>query len=87
MEINIYGTETYTTFVCREPIKINTENYPELEGMSEEEAKEYIRENAWEMKPSEESEYYDSLGDELMQSDVSHDKIYGEETGVIFDGE
>jgi hypothetical protein len=87
MEINVYGTESYNTFVCRTPITINTENYPELEGMSEEDAKEYIRENAWDMSPSEESDVYGSLGEELMESDVSHDKITDEETSIIFDGE
>ena len=55
--------------------------------MSEEDAKEYIRENAWDMSPSEESDVYGSLGEELMESDVSHDKITDEETSIIFDGE
>jgi hypothetical protein len=87
MEINVYGTESYYTFVCRSPIKINTENYPELKGMSEDEVKEYIRDNAWDMKPSQESDVYDSLGEELMDCDVSHDKIGDEETSIIFDGE
>ncbi len=88
MEINVYATESYYTFVCREPITINTENYPELEGMSEEDAKEYIRSNAWDMATSDgDTEIYSSLGEELMDMNISHDKISDEDSGIIFDGE
>jgi hypothetical protein len=82
MEINVYGTESYCTFVCRSPIKINTENYPELKGMSEDEVKEYIRDNAWDMKPSQESDVYDSLGEELMDMDIRRDKITNESQNI-----
>ncbi len=41
MKINVYGTESFCTWVIREPVEIDTDNYPELEGMSENEAKEY----------------------------------------------
>jgi hypothetical protein len=88
MEIKVYGTESYYTFVCRSPITINTDNYPELKGMSEEEAKEYIRSNAWEMTTSDgDTEIYSSLGEELMDMDISHDKIGDEDSGIIFEGE
>jgi hypothetical protein len=85
-KINVYGTESYSTFICREPIEIDTDNYPELEGMTEDEMKEYIRSNAYEMKPLNE-EWYENLEEELMASDIRRDKIYGEEVGIIFDGE
>jgi len=86
MKINVYGTESYCTFICREPLEVDTDNYPELEGMTEDEMKEYIRSNAYEMKPTNE-EYYDNLEEELNQMDIRRDKIYGEEMGIIFDGE
>jgi hypothetical protein len=38
------------------------------------------------MKPLNE-EWYENLEEELMASDIRRDKIYGEEIGIIFDGE
>lgn len=87
MKINVYGTESYMTYVVRNPIEIETDNYPELAGMSEDEAKEYIRENAWDMKPSEDQDWPDSLGQECMESDILNDKITDDNSEVIFDGE
>ncbi len=87
MKINVYATESFTTFVVREPVEVETDNYPELVGMTEEEAKEYIRENAWEMKPSEGQDWFDSLFDECRQSDVRREKINEDGDEIIFDGE
>ena len=83
MKINVYATESYTTWLVREPVEIDTDNYPEMEGMSEDEAKDYIRENFWDMEPTDDS--YESLGEELNEMDVRRDKIYNEETDVIFE--
>ena len=86
MKINVYATESYTTWMVREPIEIDTDNYPELEGMSEDEVKEYIRDNYYEMKPTNE-EWFADLGEELNQMEIGRDNIYGEESDVIFDNE
>lgn len=86
MKINVYATESYTTWLVREPIEIDTDNYPELEGMSEDEVKEYIRDNYYEMKPTNE-EWFVDLGEELNQMDIRRDKIYNEEMSIIFDNE
>ena len=56
------------------------------EGKTEEEVKEYIRDNYYEMKPTNE-EWFADLGEELNQMDIRRDKIYGEESDVIFDNE
>lgn len=85
MKINVYGTESFCTWVIREPVEIDTDNYPELEGMSEDEVKEYIRENASEMSPV--SDWAESLMDECLQSDVRREKINEEGSDIIFDGE
>jgi hypothetical protein len=85
MKINVYGTESFCTWVIREPVEIDTDNYPELEGMSENEAKEYIRENASEMAPT--SDWAESLMDECLQSDVRREKINDDGSDIIFDGE
>lgn len=76
--------ETYCTVVSREPITINIADYPELEGMSEEEIKSYINQNAYEMTPTN-SEYFDSLYDELSQMDVVREKITDEDSEIHFE--
>ena len=84
MKINVYGTESYTTWLVREPVEVDTDNYPEMEGMTEDEVKDYIRENVYDMK-STNDEWYESLGEELNEMDVRRDKIYNEETDVTFE--
>ena len=87
-KINVYGTESYSVWICREPIEIDTDNYPELNGMSEDEIKEYIRENSYDMKSvNDDDGMYSSFGEQLYQTDIRRDKNYNEEMGVIFDGE
>jgi hypothetical protein len=54
-------------------IKINTSDYPELEGKTDDEVIDYIKENAYQMKSNE--EYYDSLGEELSDQDIVREKI------------
>ena len=84
MKINVYVTESYTTWVVKESIEIDTENYPELEGKTEDEIKDYIRENCYEMKPTNEN-WYGDLGEELSQQDIRRDKVYDEDMSVMFD--
>jgi hypothetical protein len=82
--ISVKMVEYYNTMVVREPIQINVADYPELNGMSEEEMKDYIKDNWSDMKSTNE-EWYDSLYDECMQSDVMREKITGEEQECYFD--
>lgn len=77
-KVKIYQTESYTTYVVRESITIDLDDYPELEGMSNEEIIEYLNDNGGDMKPQND-EFYDSLSDELFDKDVIRDKISGEE--------
>jgi hypothetical protein len=84
MKINVYGTESYCVWICREPLEIETDNYPELEGMSEDEIKEYIRENASDMDPVDGDSYSD-LKEELTYCDIRREKTYNEESDIIFD--
>lgn len=83
--IEVRMTESYSTWVVRESMQINVEDYPELAGMTEEEMSDYIICNASDMKPSNE-EWYDSLYEELLQMDVTREKITGEETEVVVEG-
>ena len=79
MQIKLHAEETYTTTVYRENMEIDTDNYPELEGMTEDEIGEYIDDNIWDMKPVN-SDLYESLGEELLDKDIDSDHIGGEET-------
>ena len=83
--IEVRVTESYSTWVVRESMEINVADYPELEGMTEEEMSDYITSNASDMKSSNE-EWYDSLYEELLQMDVTREKITGEETEVVVEG-
>ena len=78
MKIKIYAEETYTTTLYHESMEIDTDNYPELEGMDEDQISDYVDNHIWEMKPT--SDIYETLGEELMDKDVVNDHIGGEET-------
>ena len=76
--IAVFATEYYETSITREPIELNIEDYPELTGMTPEEAIEYVECNAWEMAPTSEEYGYDSLAEELNSQDIRRDKITNE---------
>jgi hypothetical protein len=81
--MDVRMTESYATFVSRESVTITIADYPELEGMSEDEIKDYIQSNSYDMKSP--YEWADSLGDALMQMDVIREKITDENTEIFFD--
>jgi GTPase Era involved in 16S rRNA processing len=86
MKIKIYATESFTTYVSREAVELETDDYPELEGMSEDEIKDYIRQNADTMSPTEgQEDYYSDLNEELYQSDVVREKITDEQAEIEFE--
>ena len=76
-KIKIHQTEAYTTFIVREPITIDLDDYPELEGMTSNEIVDYLEGNSTEMKATEDG--YDSLSDELVEMDILREKISGED--------
>ena len=79
-KLKVYMTESWYTWRCTESIEIETEDYEELKGMTDEEAYEYLSENMWEfeMKKEEGDKYSMTLADEL-QEDWVREKIKGEE--------
>lgn len=79
MKIKLHAEETYTTTIYREKMEIDTDDYPELAGMDEDQISDYIDNNIWDMKPVN-SDLYDSLGEELLDKDTESDHIGGEET-------
>jgi hypothetical protein len=79
MKIRINVEETFTTTITRESMVIDTEDYPELRGLTEDEVSDYIDENVWNLKPVN-SDIYSSLGEELTDKDIEYDNISGEST-------
>jgi len=82
--ITVRMTESYSTWIVREPVELNVEDYPELSGMSQEQMEEYISENWDSMKATNDS-LYDSLVEECRDSDIESDRVVDEETGCEFD--
>jgi hypothetical protein len=81
-KIKIYQTEQFTTYVVRDSITIDLDDYPELKEMDNNEIMDYLISNSSEMKPQNDK-YYISLSDELSQMDVLNDKIYDEDYSYI----
>ncbi len=84
MKLKLYAEETFTTTLTRETIIIDTDDYPELEGMDEDQISDYIDENAWSMKPTEDG-IYSSLGEELSDQSPYDEHIGGEESNIYLE--
>lgn len=81
--ITVYQTESFQTYIVRQPYTLTISDYPELQGMTIEQAKDYIKNNCWDMASP--SDWADSLGDYLCQQDTIKDKIYDEDSEIMFD--
>jgi hypothetical protein len=78
----VCATESYCSYLIREDITIDVDDYPQLQGMTDEEILEFVEFNASDMyKEGDEGSW--SLWDEMMEQDIRRDKITGEEFGVI----
>jgi hypothetical protein len=80
VEISVY--QSYTVYLRKKPLVIDIENYPELEGMDEEEIQSYILENGDSMKPTN-TDVYESLLDELKDQETEWDKYDNEDFNLI----
>jgi hypothetical protein len=81
MKLKLYAEETFITTLTREEVIIDTDNYPELEGMDEDQISDYIDGHAWDMKPTEDG-IYSSLGEELSDQSPVDEHIGGEESSL-----
>ncbi len=79
--VKIYQTESYVTYIVREPITIDLDDYPELVGMSNSEILDYLEDNVGDMMAQDDD--YNCLSDELTEKDILKDKITGEEYSYI----
>lgn len=76
-KVKINQTLSYITYVVKEGVTIDLDDYPELEGMSNDEIIEYLDDNSDDMKPTNEDSYY-TLSEELVDKDNIKEKIYDE---------
>lgn len=71
-------SKSYTVYELYNEIEINKEDYPELEGMSDEEALDYLKENMHEFEIKDGIE--GSLSNEFeFSGDIIKEKHYDEE--------
>jgi len=76
--MKIRMSKSYSVYEVYDTIEINKEDYPELEGMTDEEVVAYLDENKWEFPIEGGSE--DSLGSEFeFNRDIIKDKYMNEE--------
>ncbi len=76
--MKIRMSKSYSVYEVYDTIEINKEDYPELEGMTDEEVVAYLDENKWEFPMEGGSE--DSLGSEFeFNRDIIKDKYMNEE--------
>jgi hypothetical protein len=78
MKLKIYVEETYTTTIIREAFEIDTEEYPDLEGLNEDEISDYIDNNVWDMVAID-RDIYSSLAEQLSQATPENEDISDEE--------
>jgi hypothetical protein len=81
-KINLTLIEVQRTMIVRDSVEIDVDNYPELDGKTDEEISEYIQENISDMKPLEGSDWADNLYDELMEMDIIREKDLGTDTEI-----
>ena len=71
-------SKSYSVYELYDTIEINKEDYPELEGMTDEEAVAYLDENKWDFSIKDGGE--DSLASEFeFNRDIIKDKYMNEE--------
>ena len=80
--MKIYMTKTYSVYESYGPIDVNLEDYPELEGKSEEEIVKYFNEIMYDENIKEGSE--DTLADEFQfNTDMIKQKYSNEEEQIV----
>lgn len=79
--MKIRMSKSYSVYEVYDTIEINKEDYPELEGMTDEEAVAYLDENKFEFSINDSSE--DSLASEFeFNRDIIKDKFMNEELTI-----
>lgn len=80
--MKIRMSKSYTMYELYDTIEINKEDYPELEGLTDEEVVEYLQENMWDFQLNDSDE--DSLESEFeFNREVVKEKITNEEHTLL----
>ena len=68
-KLKVFMSESWYTYRRSHSIEIDTDDYEELKGMTDEEAYEYLSENIWdfEMKKEKGDKYSMTLSEELQE--------------------
>lgn len=75
MKLKIQIVEGFDVTIWKKPIEIDTDDYPQLEGMSQEEVMEYLNKNSDSLPASAGGDVDDwSLYDDLMDQDKELEK-------------
>ena len=84
MKIKIQIQEGFHTTIWKRPIEIDTDNYPELEGMSEQEAINYLDNNAANiaLEPGGDPDEW-SIYEEMHEQDIELRKEKNYESSVV----
>ena len=81
-KIKIHQTESFTTYIVRETVTIDLDDYPELDGMDAAEIADYLEGSSCDMKAASEEEY-ECLSDEIVEKDILTEKIKNEQYGYL----
>ena len=85
-KVKVYMVESWYTYRNSHTIEIETDDYEELKGMTDEEAFEYLSENMWELEmKKEEGEKYSMTLADALQEDWVREKIKNEEFDLLRD--
>ncbi len=85
-KLKVYMSESWYTYRFSHTIEIDTHDYEELKGMSDEEAFEYLSENMWELEmKKEEGEKYSMTLADALQEDWVREKVKCEEFDLLRD--
>lgn len=63
-------------------IELDIDNYPELEGMDEDEILEYINNNSSSMSPISDDSYSDNLLEDLQEQNIIREKSYNNSSEI-----
>ncbi len=78
--------ESWYTYRNSHTLEIDTDDYKELKGMTDEEAFEYLSENMWELEmKKEEGEKYSMTLADALQEEWVREKVKGEEFDLLRD--
>jgi len=81
-KVTVYFQDIELAIMSHTSFDVGPDTHPELEGMTEEEMIEYIKENIYEMSAFR-TEDYDSLGDEIEDAEIVREKYVNQDSNII----